>query len=99
MGSKDVEDMPTLIRRFYANILPAIGRMERIIIDAKDPSGKTNNTRIKQLYQVIKKTYDQYHLQSPLKIDPALLGDNTNKFLFNTGKSSFLFGLKKMKSI
>lgn len=95
MGSKDVEDMPTLIRRFYANILPAIGRMERIIIDAKDPSGKTNKTRIKQLYQVIKKTYDQYHLQSPLKIDPALLGDNTNKFLFNTGKSSFLFGLKK----
>lgn len=95
MGSKDVEDMPTLIRRFYSSILPAIGRMERIITDAKDPSGKTNEVRIKQLYQAIKKIYDRYHLQYPLKIDPDFLGNNTNKFLFNTGKTKFLFGLKK----
>lgn len=95
IGSKDVEDMTTLVHRFYSNLLPAVGQMERLIIDAKDPSGETNKARINQLYQAIKKVYDQYHLKYALKIDSDFLGNNTSKFLFNTGKSSYLYGLKR----
>lgn len=89
------EDVITLFKRVYMNLTPLINQPSNFVQNVVDERGRKNQDRFKNMYKKFKEVYDQYHLESGLRISSEVKENEINRFIFNCGQQNYLFNGNK----
>lgn len=89
------EDVITLFKRVYMNLTPSINQPSNFVQNVVDERGRKNQDRFKNMYKKFKEVYDQYHLESGLRISSEVKENEINRFIFNCGQQNYLFNGNK----